>query len=191
MHEREIKTAVEKKINNGKMHKYTLCFFLIKNSGCAILKSKKVKMMNLVEKISSDMVIAMKSQDKGRLTVLRMIKAAMQMEHIDKKRELNDELAIDIINKQVKMRQDSIMEFQKGNRADLVEKTNGELAILKEYLPKPLNEEEVLAIIDEAFQMIQPVDSKDMGKIMKEVTPKLKGRSDMGRVSQIIKEKLN
>ena len=148
-------------------------------------------MMNLVEKISSDMVIAMKSQDKGRLTVLRMIKAAMQMEHIDKKRELNDESAIDIINKQVKMRQDSIMEFQKGNRADLVEKTNGELAILKEYLPKPLNEEEVLAIIDEAFQMIQPVDSKDMGKILKEVTPKLKGRSDMGRVSQIIKEKLN
>ncbi len=147
--------------------------------------------MNLVEKISSDMVSAMKSQDKERLTVLRMIKAAMQMEHIDKKRELNDELVIDVVNKQVKMRQDSIIEFEKGNRSDLIEKTEGELAILKDYLPTPLEENEVLAIIDEAFNLVKPVDSKDMGKIMKEVTPKLKGRTDMGKVSQIIKEKLS
>lgn len=147
--------------------------------------------MNLVEKISSDMVSAMKSQDKERLTVLRMIKAAMQMEHIDKKRELNDDLVIDVVNKQVKMRQDSIIEFEKGNRSDLIEKTEGELAILKDYLPTPLEENEVLAIIDEAFNLVKPVDSKDMGKIMKEVTPKLKGRTDMGKVSQIIKEKLS
>ena len=147
--------------------------------------------MNLVEKISSDMISAMKGQDKERLTVLRMIKAAMQMEHIDKKRELNDELVIDVVNKQVKMRQDSIVEFEKGNRSDLIEKTEGELAILKDYLPTPLEEKEVLAIIDEAFNIVKPVDSKDMGKIMKEVTPKLKGRTDMGKVSQIIKEKLS
>lgn len=145
----------------------------------------------MVEKLKADMIEAMKNKEKEKLTVIRMVKAAMDQEHIDRKREINDELLIDVVNKQIKMRRDSIAEFEKGNRSDLIEKTQNELAILEAYLPEQLSEEEVNTIIDEIFVEVKPESQKDMGKVMKEATTKLKGKADMKKVSEIIKSKLS
>ncbi len=144
----------------------------------------------MVEKLKQDMVEAMKNKDKERLTVIRMVKAAMDQEHIDRKRELNEELLIDVVNKQIKMRKDSIAEFEKGGRSDLVEKTQSEVDILMVYLPEQLSTEEVASIIDKIFAEVKPEGQKDMGKVMKEATAQLKGKADMKEVSNIIKEKL-
>ena len=152
---------------------------------------KKKGSVIVLEKFKKDMVEAMKNQEKERLMVIRMVKAAMQQEHIDHKRELDDDLLIDVINKQIKMRTDSINEFEKANRLDLVEKNKRELEVLKEYLPEQLSQEEIMQIIDEVFEQLQPTGKKDMGKIMKEVTPKLKGRANMREVSTMINERLN
>ena len=143
------------------------------------------------ERILNDLKEAMKTQDKEKLSVIRMLKGSMQMEELNKKHELTDEEVINVVTKEIKSRRDSIKEFEKGNRNDLIEKTAAEIDILKAYLPEQLSEEEVLQIINEAFDIVKPESPRDMGKIMKEVSPKLKGRYDMGKVSSIIKEKLN
>ena len=144
----------------------------------------------MVEKLKADMIQAMKEKDKERLTVIRMVKAAMDLEHIDRKREINDELLIDVVSKQVKMREESILEFEKGNREDLIEKTKKEIEILKAYLPEQLSESEVVEEIEKIFAKVKPESVKDMGKVMKEATAKLRGRADMKKVSEIIKSKL-
>lgn len=144
----------------------------------------------MVEKLKKDMIDAMKSKDKERLTVIRMVKSAMDLEHIDHKREINDDLLIDVLNKQIKMRRDSIEEFKKASRDDLVEKTQAEVDILLAYLPEQLSEEEVSLEIDKIFEDVQPTSQKDMGRIMKEASAKLKGKADMKLVSEIIKTKL-
>lgn len=144
----------------------------------------------MVEKLKQDMVEAMKNKEKERLTVIRMVKAAMDQEHIDRKREINDELLIDVVNKQIKMRKDSIAEFDKAGRTDLSEKTQNEVDMLMAYLPEQLSSEEVVKIIDEIFAEVKPEGQKDMGKVMNEATAKLKGKADMKEVSNIIKEKL-
>ena len=144
----------------------------------------------MVEKLKQDMIDAMKNKEKERLTVIRMVKAAMDQEHIDRKREINDELLIDVVNKQIKMRKDSISEFEKGGRSDLIEATQKEVDILMNYLPEQLSIEEVKDIISAIFDEVKPEGQKDMGKVMKEATSQLKGKADMKEVSNIIKEKL-
>ena len=145
----------------------------------------------MVEKLNKDMIEALKNKEKDRLTVIRAVKAGMDKEKIDKKREVNDELLIDIVNREVKMRKESIEEFKKGNREDLIKETEYELDILKEYLPEQLSEEEVNKIIDEIFDEVKPTGQKDMGSVMREATAKLKGKADMKGVSNIIRTKLS
>ena len=106
------------------------------------------------ERILTDLISAMKSKDKERLAVLRMVKGAMQLEEINVKRELNDDEVIRIISKQIKTRKDSIIEFEKGNRNDLIEATNAEIEILNEYMPVQMTEEEISKVIDEVFAEI-------------------------------------
>ena len=142
------------------------------------------------EKIMQDIVAAMKSKDKDVLTVLRMVKGAVQLEEINTKRELNDEEMITVLSRQIKTRKESIVEFEKGNRTDLIEKTQQEIDILSKYLPEQLSEEEVDKIIDEVFRTINPTGPSDMGKIMGALTPKLKGIADMGEVSKKVRAKL-
>ena len=144
----------------------------------------------MVEKLDKDMIEAMKSKDKDRLVVIRMVKAALKQEQIDHKKEINDDLLIDVVNKQIKMRKDSIKEFEKGNRTDLVEKTQKEINVLMAYLPEQLSTEEVEKIINEIFEEVKPESQKDMGKVMKEAQAKLKGKADMKEVSTTIREKL-
>lgn len=142
------------------------------------------------EKIMQDIVAAMKSKDKDVLTVLRMVKGAVQLEEINTKRELNDEEMITVLSRQIKTRKESIVEFEKGNRTDLIEKTQQEIDILSKYLPEQLSEEEVVKIIDEVFRAINPTGPSDMGKIMGALTSKLKGKADMGEVSKKVRAKL-
>lgn len=144
----------------------------------------------MVEKLQKDMIEAMKNKDKDKLTVIRMVKAGMKQEVIDHKKEENDDLLIDVVNKQIKMRKDSIDEFTKGGREDLVKKTQEEIDILMEYLPEQLSEEEVSKIVDEIFDEVKPEGQKDMGKIMKLCQEKLKGKTDMKAVSALVREKL-
>ena len=147
--------------------------------------------MSLLEQLKQDMVTAMKEKDKDRLTVIRMVKAALDKERIDKKVEITDELLIDVVNKQIKMRNDSIEEFIKANRNDLVESVKKEIEVLSVYLPEQLQLEEVEEIINNAITSLAANSMKDMGKVMQEVTPKVKGRFDMKKVSEIIKSRLS
>ena len=142
------------------------------------------------EKILSDLVSAMKNQDKETLAVLRMVKGAMQLEEINKKQELNDEDVIAVLSKQIKTRKESIVEFEKAGREDLIAQTKSEIEILSKYMPEQLSEEEVLKVIDEAFDAVKPEKPSDMGKLMGFLTPKLKGKADMSFVSKTIKDKL-
>ena len=147
--------------------------------------------MTLLDTINNDMKNYMKEKDSFSLGVVRMVKGAIQLESISKKKELTDEEIISVISKQIKMRKDYIVEFEKGNRQDLVEQNKKEIEILNKYMPEQLSMEEINKIIDEAFLLIKPTSSKEQGLSMKEITPKLKGRADMSLVSGIIKDRLN
>ena len=138
----------------------------------------------------NDLTTAMKNQDKETLSVLRMVKGAIQLEEINKKHELTDEEFVSVISKQIKTRKESILEFEKAGRNDLVEKTSKEVEILNKYMPEQLSEDEVLKIIAEAFDEVKPTGQSDMGKLMGFVNPKLKGKADMSFVSKTIKDKL-
>lgn len=143
------------------------------------------------ERILTDLISAMKSKDKEKLSVLRMVKGAMQLEEINVKHELNDEEVVRIISKQIKTRKDSITEFEKGNRQDLIESTMNEIKILEEYMPEQMTEEEIAKVIEEVFAEVNPTGPSDMGKIMGKISPLVRGKADMGLVNKMIKEKLN
>lgn len=145
----------------------------------------------MLEKLNKDMIEAMKNKEKDRLTVIRMVKAGIKQEVIDHKKEESDDLLIDVVNKQIKMRKDSISEFEKAGRDDLVKKTQEEVDVLMNYLPEQLSMEEVNKIIDEIFDKVKPESQKDMGKVMKEAQVLLKGKTDMKEVSTIIRNKLS
>ena len=145
----------------------------------------------MFDKIKSDMIKAMKEKDKFKLSVIRMIKASIDKERIDKKIEITDEVVIDVLAKELKTREESKLEFSKAGRTDLVEDLDKEIEIIKEYLPEPLTDEEIDKIITEAFKETEASSIKDMGKVMKIVTPKVKGRCDMKDVSSKIKAKLS
>ena len=145
--------------------------------------------MTLLEQLNKDMVVSMKNKDSFSLGVIRMAKGAIQLEAINKKKELTDEDVVTVISKQIKMRNDSIVEFTKAGRTDLVEQNQKEIEILSKYMPEQLSSDEIDKIIQEAFEKLNPTN-KDMGLIMKEVSPKLKGKADMSLVNAIIKEKL-
>ncbi len=140
--------------------------------------------------ILEDLKSAMKAQDKERLSVIRMVKGAIQMEELNVKHELTDDEVIGIIAKQVKTRKESINEFKKGNREDLIEQTNKEIEILNEYLPEQLSKEELEEIINKVISEVNPTSMADMGKIMGKLNPLVKGKADMGEVSKIIKERI-
>lgn len=145
----------------------------------------------MYEKLKKEIVDALKEKNTLKLQTLRGVKGDIDLQHINKKIEIDDALVIDVLSHQIKSRKESIIEFQKGNREDLVNKTNEEIELLQEYLPKQLSVDEIKGIINDAFLEINPTSMKDMGLIMKNVTPKLKGKADMAIVSEIIKERLS
>lgn len=145
----------------------------------------------LYQVISNDMKEAMKNHDKETLGTIRMLKSAIDLDRINNKlEEITDDLVIGVVSKQIKTLEATIIEFEKGNRNDLIENAKREINLLKKYLPEQLSEEEVIKIVDDIILEVKPTGIKDMGKIMKEVTPKVKGRYDMAKVSTLIKSKL-
>ncbi len=146
--------------------------------------------INMKERLQKDMISAMKEHDKTKLDAIKLLKAAIQMEEINNKTQLTDEKIMEIIVKQIKMRKDAIEDFKKAKRDDLIKKYNEEIDVLNKYLPEQLTKEEIEKIIDEAFDNIKPTSKNDMGKIMKEISPKLKARANMKMVSEIIQDKL-
>lgn len=140
-------------------------------------------------KIAEDLKNAMKSGDKFKLSVLRMLKSALQLESIKEKHDLSDDEVISVIKRQVKTRKDSIKEFTSYNKLDEVSKLNDEIAILNVYLPVEMTEEEINKVLDEVFAELKPTGMKDMGSIMKELNTRITN-ADMSLVSSLVKNRL-
>jgi len=146
--------------------------------------------VSLRQDIHKDIAVAMKAGDKDRLSTVRMLMSAIKYKEVDAKRELNDEETIAVISTLVKQRQDSIEQFTKGGREDLVEKETKELSVLRTYLPPQLTEAEVRDIVKKAVVETGATGQKDMGKLMKIVMPQVKGKADGKLVNDIVKEVL-
>ena len=147
--------------------------------------------MTLNEKIGSEITAAMKAKDAGRLSALRMLKAAIMNKGVEKGRDLNDAEVLQVVASLVKQRRDSIEQFQKAGRTDLVEKESGEVKVLEEYLPPAASADEIEAAVAEAIAESGATSPKDMGKVMKAVMPKLAGKNADGRtVNDAVRRKL-
>lgn len=143
--------------------------------------------MSLKEQLTNDMKEAMKNHDKDRLAVIRMVRGAIRQQEIDGQKELGDEDVIAVLSKEVKMRKDSMEEFKKGGREDLVEKTQAEIDVLMPYLPAQLSEEEVRELVKAVVEQTGAATPKDMGKVMGALMPKVKGRADGKLVNTIVR----
>lgn len=141
--------------------------------------------MNLSEQISKDFIVAYKDKDEIKSSVLRLLKSAIQNEEISKKSALSDDEVIKIVQREIKQRNDSIVEYEKGGRADLVDQEKNEIIVLSEYLPTQLSDEELTAIITESAN-----GESDFGKVMGKVMPRVAGKADGNRVSAIVRKVL-
>jgi uncharacterized protein YqeY len=146
--------------------------------------------MALKEKITVDMQDAMRSKDSEKLNAIRLLQSAIKQKEVDDRVEIDDTMILNIIEKMLKQRRDSIEAFKKANRNDLVEKEEFEVRILQAYMPEPLSLEDVEKEIDSAIKAIDANSMKDMGLVMNAVKLKVSGRANMAEVSQKIKEKL-
>ncbi|HAB67676.1 MAG TPA: glutamyl-tRNA amidotransferase [Firmicutes bacterium] len=147
--------------------------------------------MALTDMILSDMTKAMKNQEKFELSVLRMLKSALQMEKINLKHDLSDEEAMVVIKRQVKQRKDSINEYEKYGKTSEVENLNNEISILSKYLPEEISEDQINAALDDIFAELKPESMKDMGRVMKEATSRLGAGADGSLLSQLVRNRLN
>ena len=146
--------------------------------------------MTLKAQIQDDMKTAMKAGDKDRLKVVRLILAAIKQIEVDKRIELDDNGVLDVLNKMVKQRRDSVSQFNDGGREDLAAIEQGEIDILETYLPEQLSEEELDAMIEEAITATGAESIRDMGKVMGQIKSKAQGRADMGVVGARVKARL-
>lgn len=146
--------------------------------------------MALTDTVVKDMTSAMKEQDKFTLSVLRMLKSALQMEKINLKHDLSDEEAITVIKRQVKQRKDSMSEYEKYGKTDEVDNLKKEIECLAKYLPEEVSEEKINETLDEIFGEVNPTSMKDMGRIMKEATARLGAGADGSLISKLVKERL-
>ena len=142
--------------------------------------------MPLKEKLMEDLKDAMKSKSKVKKDTVTMVRAAIKQREVDERIELSDAEIIDIIAKQVKQKKDSIPDFEKGSRQDLVDLTNEEIKILLEYLPPQLSDEDLESIVKEAIEATGAQSKKDMGKLMAFIMPKVKGKADGKHVNEIV-----
>ena len=146
--------------------------------------------MSLKDRITNDVKDAMRARDKPRLATLRLITAAIKQQEVDERIELDDTQLLSLLDKMCKQRRESISQFEKAARDDLIAQEVSELAIIKSYLPEQLGEAEIAALIDETMAATGAASIKDMGKVMGQLKPKLQGRADMGAVSAMIKARL-
>ncbi len=148
-------------------------------------------MSALKQRINDDVKTAMRSKDKERLGVLRLITAAFKQKEVDERIELDDTMVLAIMDKMTKQIRDSIQQFEQAGRDDLAQKEAFELGIIQEYLPAQLTEDEIKQIITESIEATGAESAKDMGKVMGVLKPRLQGRADMGKVSGLVKHQLS
>ncbi|MBQ7232284.1 MAG: GatB/YqeY domain-containing protein [Bacillales bacterium] len=147
--------------------------------------------MNFLDRLNHDLKEAMRSKDKVRLSVIRMVKGAMQNEAIQFKKDmLTEDEALTVLLREVKQRKDSLQEFEKANRQDLAAKLQEELQILDEYMPEQLSEDELRKIVSQAIEETGATSKKEIGKVMSYVLPKVKGKADGGIVNKIVQQLL-
>ena len=145
----------------------------------------------LKSSLTADMKAAMKGGDKSSLAVIRMMLAAIKQVEVDERIELDDSRVIAVLDKMAKQRRESITQFEKGGRQDLIETEQAELEIIQRYLPAALGDDEIARLIDDALQQCGATELKQMGQVMGILKPQLQGRADMGKVSQLIRSRLN
>ena len=146
--------------------------------------------MALTDRITQDVKDAMRARDKPRLATLRLITAAIKQREVDERIEMDDTQITLVLDKMVKQRRESIVQFEKAGRDDLISIETSELEIITPYLPEQLGEDEINALIDSALEQTGATSVKDMGKVMGQLKPELQGRADMGAVSALIRAKL-
>lgn len=146
--------------------------------------------MSLAERLNEDMKQAMKAQDKFRLSTIRMVRASVKNQEIELRRPLDDNEVLEILSREVKQRKDSLQEFTKAGRDDLAVPLEAEIAIIAQYLPQQLTEEEIKAIVTQTIQETGASSKADMGKLMGALMPKVKGRADGKLVNQIVQQQL-
>jgi uncharacterized protein YqeY len=146
--------------------------------------------MSLKERITEDMKAAMRSGEKERLGVIRMITSAIKQREVDERIVLDDSQVLSVLEKMIKQRKESLVQFQAGNRQDLVEKEAAEITLLQGYLPSQLSDAEIDALISDAVSATGAATIKDMGKVMAVIKGKAQGRTDMAAVGAKIKAKL-
>lgn len=147
--------------------------------------------MSIKESLNNDVKDAMRAKDKNLLTTLRLITAAIKQIEVDERIEVNDERMLVILDKMSKQRKESIAQFEKANRDDLVAQEQYELGIISKYLPEPLSATEIEHMVNEAITSTGAEKMADMGKVMAQLKSKLQGRADMSQVSALIKARLN
>lgn len=145
----------------------------------------------LKQRIQDDMKTSMKSGEKARLQVIRLIMSAIKQIEVDERTELDDDRIITVLDKMTKQRRESADQYEKADREDLLQQELYEISVLKEFLPAELSDEEIDTLIEEAISSTGASSIKDMGKVMGQLRPKVQGRADMGAVSGKIKSRLN
>ncbi|WMT42395.1 GatB/YqeY domain-containing protein [Paenibacillus sp. D2_2] len=146
--------------------------------------------MNLSERLNEDMKQAMKSQDKFKLSTIRMVRSTIKNLEIDLKRTLDDNEVLDILSREIKQRKDALQEFEKAGREDLATSARAEVEIIAVYLPKQLTEEEIKVIVQQTIQETGASSKADMGKLMGALMPKVKGLADGKLVNQVVQQAL-
>jgi uncharacterized protein len=151
-----------------------------------------VNEMSLLERLNNDMKQAMKNKEKDKLSVIRMIKATLQNEAIKLgKQELTEEEELTVLSREMKQRKDSLHEFDKAGRNDLVEKLQQEISVVEIYMPKQLSEEEIADIVKQAIVEVDATSKADMGKVMSAIMPKVKGKADGSLVNKLVQQHLS
>lgn len=147
--------------------------------------------MSLLKQLQTDMITAMKNRDKDTLAVVRMLKASVQNAQIEAGHDLTPDEEVAVMSREYKQRKESLEEFQKAGRQDLVDKTNNEMKVVEKYLPKQLSVDDVKKIVSETVQQVGASGMKDFGKVMGAVMPKVKGQADGKLVNQTVKDTLS
>ena len=146
--------------------------------------------MSLKDRIQQDVKDAMRAREKQRLATIRLITAAIKQREVDERIELDDEQVLLVLDKMCKQRRESISQFEKAGRDDLIDVEVREMEVIQGYLPEQLGDDEIAALIDAAMSDTGATAIKDMGKVMRQLKPKLQGRADMSAVSAMIKARL-
>ncbi len=146
--------------------------------------------MALIDNLREEQKLAMKAKDKARLGTIRLALSAIKQREVDEQITLSDDDILAVLTKMVKQRRDSVTQFEAANRQDLADAEKAEITVLEEFMPQPLSEEEVVALIDSAIAESEPAGMQDMGKVMALLKPQIQGRADMGKVSGLVRAKL-